>query len=352
MAANIMVCNELEAIKIVVEELEVLDLTIGGISIYSETSPDHANVIDLNNADPGKDLLEYDATTGQVVLQATESDLVIANKSVSAPKDLTIYNNLGNVLIQSGQSLKVQDTTNNDYMIIDTNGVSFNTNVMRMNINGSTGAAAQVLTAIGDGTATWQDGGGGGSSPYGPPSLCFVSSKLGNDANSGNFDSPVKSLNQALTLCGPNIPTPGATIWCLDGSSFVETIQLYGNVTIYAPFAQIDSPGGSTIQTVGERAGNTVTFQYIQNSSGDGYPVENLTGYLTVNAVTIFPGNGAPLYNGSGNIMVLNCEQGTFAGVQNVGGGSRTACLLGINSGGSLDANCFSYYSNSLPNIT
>lgn len=215
-----------------------------------------------------------------------------------------------------------------------------------------TGTSGQVLTAAGDGTCSWQNGGGGGSSPYGPPSICFVSSSVGNDSNDGTLNSPVKTLNQALTLCAANIPNPGCTIYDFTASTYLETVQLFGNVTLYCPFAQIDSPGGSTIQTVGARAGNSVTFTYIQNSSGSGFPIENLTGYLTINAVTIFPGNGAPLYNGSGNIMVLNCSQGTFAGIQNVGGGSRTACLIGINSGGSFDANCFSYYSNSLPNIT
>jgi len=214
------------------------------------------------------------------------------------------------------------------------------------------GTSGQVLTANGDGTCSFQNGGGGGSSPYGPPSICFVSSSLGSDSNNGNFNSPVKTINKALQLCASNIPNPGCTIYDFTASTYLETVQLFGNVTLYCPFAQIDSPGGSTIQTVGARAGNSVTFTYIQNSSGDGYPIENLTGYLTINCVTIFPGNGAPLYNGSNNIMVLNCQQGTFAGVQNVGGGSRTACLIGINSGGSLDSNCFSYYSNSLPNIT
>lgn len=455
--SNIVRCNILE----VIEEAIVPDIVIGGITISTVDSPDLANRIDLDNANPGNNLLEYDQTVNAVILESNGSDMYLVNKS-SGSHNLVVKNDVGPVIIQSGSNLIVQDTANNDILQINSAGTTLTTDIASLIIGGSSGTTNQVLTANGGGHCSWQTIGGGGSgtsivenetnntfyptftntltgtvpsintsnsltynpsthtldnnttgtiinqtytTPYAidmsitsvassitinsanslaignsagfgafgqvlmangtgqcswqnsppiigvPPAICFVSSISGNDANPGTIYQPVATINQALTLCSANIPAPGCVIYCFDTSSFVESVTLNGGVTIYAPFANIDSPGGDTIKTAANNTGNIINFYSVQNSSGTGAPINNTIGYFTCNLIVIYPGNGNPVVNSSGNPMTLTAE-GTYVNITNTGGGSKTICNIAENVGGSLDINCFSNWSNLLTPAT
>jgi hypothetical protein len=251
----------------------------------------------------------------------------IINKNYITPYaiDMVIHGAGSNVSIEADAGLSISD------------------------MNGS-GTANQVLTSLGNGFCTWLNP---ASVPIigVPPAVCFVSSISGNDSNSGSIYAPVATLNQALTLCAANIPAPGCVIYCFDASQFTEPIVLEGGVTIYAPFANLDSSGGDTVSTLSNNTGNIINFYSVQNSSGSGAPINNTIGYLTINLIVIYPGNGNPVVNSSGHPMALNL-QGTYVNITNTGSGSTTICNISQNLGGALDSNCFSNYSNSLTPAT
>ena len=255
-------------------------------------------------------------TTGTIINQTYTTPYAIDMDIVTAASDITI---------NSGGLLAIAD------------------------INGS-GTTNQVLTANGTGQCTWANP---ASVPIigVPPAVCFVSSISGNDSNSGSIYAPVATLNQALTLCAANIPAPGCVIYCFDASQFTEPIVLEGNVTIYAPFANLDSSGGDTVTTSSSSNANAIYFFSVQNNSGSGVPINNTVGYLTCNLTVIYPGNGNPVVNSSGNPMVLNLQGGTYVNITNTGG-SKTICNIAQNIGSSLDINCFSNWSNLLPPAT
>ena len=212
------------------------------------------------------------------------------------------------------------------------------------------GTANQVLTADGSGNCSWQNASGGGSIIGVPPAVCFVSSISGNDSNSGSIYSPVATLNQALTLCAPNIPNPGCVIYCFDASQFNENITVNGNVSIYAPYASLngDPSGGTTITQGGTSAANTLTFLFLNNASSDAFTVEIFTGYLCLTVNTIFPNNSGGLLNTSTRTAVLNCQVASYVPISSAGSGSTWAisCPQLLST---VDGTCYSYGSNTLP---
>ena len=215
----------------------------------------------------------------------------------------------------------------------------------------STGTAGYVLGNLdGAGTVGWVAQSGGGGTIIGvPPTVCFVSSLIGNDSNDGSIYNPVATLTQALILCAPAIPNPGCVIYCFDASSFDENIDLHGNVVIYAPYASIDCTNGSdTITTNVLAAGNSITFQYMQNNSAR-YVINNLIGYLNVNVVTIFPGNSIGMTNASGRPAILNITNSCYVAVGSTSGTWIISCPTNPAAfGGSFDSSCYSFFTNSL----